>query len=291
MGKSYLLQLTLLSLIIASGCDMLPLSIEEEAVTDREPVARVDDVTLYRDDLAGLSFGASAQDSSAIAKKYVEGWVSKQLLINKANGIIEIDQAEIDRRVRDYRYALITHEYEKYWIEDRLSKSVSEEEIVSYYEEKKDNFLLKQNIVKCLFAQIPKEAPRVSEFRRQIRAFTIGGDIEDIRSYAFRFAAKSFMEDSIWVNFDDVILNTPLASIPNKVQFLRTNSFVESSDETHMYFLKLLEYKISDEISPLEFIRDDIENIIINKRKVALKKELQETIYKEALENETFEIY
>ncbi len=291
MGKSYLLQLTLLSLIIASGCDMLPLSIEEEAVTDREPVARVDDVTLYRDDLAGLSFGASAQDSSAIAKKYVEGWVSKQLLINKANGIIEIDQAEIDRRVRDYRYALITHEYEKYWIEDRLSKSVSEEEIVSYYEEKKDNFLLKQNIVKCLFAQIPKEAPRVSEFRRQIRAFTIGGDMEDIRSYAFRFAAKSFMEDSIWVNFDDVILNTPLASIPNKVQFLRTNSFVESSDETHIYFLKLLEYKISDEISPLEFIRDDIENIIINKRKVALKKELQETIYKEALENETFEIY
>ncbi|MEQ8715216.1 MAG: peptidyl-prolyl cis-trans isomerase [Cyclobacteriaceae bacterium] len=291
MGKSYLLQLSLLSLIITSGCDMLPLSIEEEAVTDREPVARVDDVTLYRDDLAGLSFGASTQDSSAIAKKYVEGWVSKQLLINKANGIIEIDQAEIDRRVRDYRYALITHEYEKYWIEDRLSKSVSEEEIVSYYEEKKDNFLLKQNIVKCLFAQIPKEAPRVSEFRRQIRAFTIGGDIEDIRSYAFRFAAKSFMEDSIWVNFDDVILNTPLASIPNKVQFLRTNSFVESSDETHIYFLKLLEYKISDEISPLEFIRDDIENIIINKRKVALKKELQETIYKEALENETFEIY
>ncbi|MEQ9297731.1 MAG: peptidyl-prolyl cis-trans isomerase [Cyclobacteriaceae bacterium] len=291
MGKSFLLQLALLSLIITSGCDMLPLSIEEEEDASREAVARVDEVTLYGDDLAGLSFGATAEDSSAIAKKYIEGWISKQLLINKANGVIEIDQAEIDRRVRDYRYALIIHEYEKYWIEGRLSKSVSEEEIVSYYEEKKDNFLLKQNIVKCLFAQIPKEAPGVSDFRRQIRAFTVGGDIEDIRSYSFRFAVKSFMEDSIWVNFDDVILNTPLASIPNKVQFLRSNSFVESSDETNIYFLKLLDYKISDEISPLEFIRDDIENIIINKRKVALKKELQEAIYKEALENETFEIY
>lgn len=291
MGKTFALHIILLFLITIAGCDMLPLNIEDETDLDREAIARVDEVMLYRDELAGLSFGESEEDSIAIAKNYVDGWISKQLLINKANGIIEIDQSEIDRRVKDYRYALIIHEYEKYWIENRLNKTVSEDEIVEYYEEKKDNFLLKQNIVKCLFAQIPKEAPRVGDFRRQIRAFTAGSDIEDIRSYAFRFANKSFMEDSIWVNFDDVILNTSLASIPNKVQFLRTNSFVESSDETSIYFLKLLDYKISDEISPLEFIRDDIENIIINKRKVALKKELQETIYKEALENETFEIF
>ena len=291
MGKSTLTYLALIGLIITTGCDLIPLSIEDDVNLNREPVARVDEVMLYRDDLAGLSFGENAQDSSAIANSYIEGWIGKQLLISRANGVIEIDQAEIDRRVREYRYALIIHEYEKYWIQNRLSKDVSEEEIVDYYEDKKDNFLLKQNIVKCLFAQIPKEAPRVNDFRRQIRAYSTGGDIEDIKSYAFRFARKSFMEDTLWVNFDDVILNTPLASIPNKVQFLRTNSFVESADDNSIYFLKLLDYKISDEISPLEFIRDDIENIIINKRKVALKKELQETIYKEALENETFEIY
>ena len=99
------------------------------------------------------------------------------------------------------------------------------------------------------------------------------------------------MEDSIWINFDEVIQNTSLASIPNKVQFLRNNTFVESSDEEHIYFLRLLEYKISNEVSPLEFIRDDIRNIIINKRKLAIKEALQESVYKQARENGEFEIY
>ncbi|MEM8895268.1 MAG: peptidyl-prolyl cis-trans isomerase [Bacteroidota bacterium] len=277
--------------MLAAGCDMLPLGLNEGDGENKTAVARVGEAYLYADELSLLNLGETASDSIDITSNYIDSWINKQLLINKANEVIEIDQSEIERRVRDYRYALIIHEYEKYWIEDQLSKDVSEEEIQTYYEDKKDNFLLKQNIVKCLFAQVPKEAPRINEFRRQVRSHKQGGDIEEIRSYAFRFATKSFTEDSIWINFDEVILNTPLASIPNKVQFLRTNNFVESSDENHVYFLKLLEYKISEEVSPLEFIRDDIKNIIINKRKVSLKKSLEESIYKEALENETFEIY
>ncbi len=291
MKKRLISILMIVSISVLMGCDMLTLPIEEGESEERVAVARVGESYLYRDELGMPNTSENANDSADIARKYVDSWIGKQLLINKANEVIEIDQAQIERRVRDYRYALIIHEYEKYWIEDRLSKDVSEEEILSYYEEKKDNFLLKQNIVKCLFAQVPKEAPRISDFRRQVRSFKQGGDIEDIRSYAFRFAVKSFTEDSIWINFDDVTLNTPLASIPNKVQFLRTNDFVESSDDTHVYFLKLLEYKISDEVSPLEFISDDIKNIIINKRKVDLKRALEDSIYQEALENEIFEIY
>ena len=99
------------------------------------------------------------------------------------------------------------------------------------------------------------------------------------------------MEDSIWINFDDIIKNTPLAEIPNKVQFLRTRKFVESSDDNSKYYLKIDEYKKTDDIAPLEIVRDQIANIIINKRKVELAGNLEKEVYDKAVQTNAFEIY
>ncbi|MEJ0030644.1 MAG: hypothetical protein WDO15_09865 [Bacteroidota bacterium] len=59
-----------------------------------------------------------------------------------------------------------------------------------------------------------------------------------------------------------------LPEIPNKVQFLKSNPYYETSDAESMYFFKVDEYKISDNVSPMEFVRAEIKNIILNKRKV-----------------------
>ena len=67
--------------------------------------------------------------------------------------------------------------------------------------------------------------------------------------------------------------------------------YSETRDESYIYLFRIVEYKISDQIAPLEYVREDIENIIINKRKLALKKKLYETIYEEALKTKKFEVY
>jgi predicted house-cleaning noncanonical NTP pyrophosphatase (MazG superfamily) len=50
------------------------------------------------------------------------------------------------------------------------------------------------------------------------------------------------------------------------------------------------EYRISDNVSPLEFVTDEIKNIILNKRKVELAKKLEDEVYENALEHKEFEI-
>ena len=79
--------------------------------------------------------------------------------------------------------------------------------------------------------------------------------------------------------------------IPNKIQFLKENDYIESEDKDYLYFIKILEYKISDQISPLQFVKDEIENIIINKRKLKLSNQLEEKIYNQAKKNNDFKIY
>jgi len=286
-------------LLLSTGCDKasLPqfLSFKEKEVvqpSDSQPIARVYNAYLYPEDLEGIVVAnTSTADSISIVNRYIDSWVKKQLLIAEAASQIDFDEAEMERKVLDYRYALMTYEFEKYYVNERVERDVSENEIQGYYNQNKDNFQLKQNIIKGIFVKIPQEAPRIGSFRKLFKEASDEKDTEQIKSYCYSFATTYSLEDSVWLNFEDIIQNTPLASIPNKVQFLQENKFIETSDQDYVYFLKVSDYKISDQISPLEFVRDDIINIIINKRKIELADKLEETIYKEAQNNEDFEIY
>ena len=113
----------------------------------------------------------------------------------------------------------------------------------------------------------------------------------ELKSYCLSFSAAYHLSDSTWMVFDELVRNSPLAEIPNKILFLKSNPYYETSDENYLYYLRVVQYRISDNISPMEFVKDDIRNIILNKRKVQLAKELEDEVYKYAMEQHEFEIY
>ncbi len=265
---------------------------EAEESSVLTPVARVYDNYLYEEDLDGIvDEQASPEDSANIMGRYIDSWVRKQLLITEAASQIDFDEAELERKILDYRYALMVYEFEKKYVNQRVDPEVENEEIEAYYQQNKANFELKQNIIKGIFAKVPKEAPRTGRLKKLFQGELDEKVREEIKSYCLSFAASYSLDDSLWYDFEDVIKNTPLVSIPNKVQFLRSNDFIETSDEIYVYFVRIMDYKISDQISPLEFVKDDIVQIIRNQRKVALTQKLEDDIFEEAIENNDFEIY
>lgn len=274
------------------GCDFVKMKDKPENSFDNSPViARVYDKNLYEKDIKGiLPANTSSEDSSSIISRYVKSWIKKQLLINEASSKIDFDEAELERKILDYRYALMVYEYEKYYINHELDKEVSEEDIKNYYESNLPNFELKQNIVRGIFIKVAKDAPKLERLKKLIHS-NKSKDKKELKSYCFRFATSYSLDDSLWVNFEELIKNTPLIGITNKVQFLKENEHIETEDDQFLYFIRIYDYKISDQTSPLEFVKDEIKNIIINKRKLELAKKLEEDIYNEAQENDDFEIY
>lgn len=279
-----------LILLAFSGCQQIYYTDSDEEVDERVKIARVNDIYLYEEDISSLVPKGNRADSSMIVSKYVDSWVKKQLTIARASTELDFDEAKIERKILDYRYALMVHEFEMHYINQHLDKEISDEEIQNYYDEKFENFVLRQNILRCLFAMLPAEAPQIDNFRKLIRNYP-DSNLEEIQSYCYRFASKSSLETELWINFDEVIGNTPLINVQDKALFLKNNSFVETSDDNYYYFIRVLDYKISNQIAPLEYIKDDIESILINKKKVELRKELEEEVYKVAKENNEFEIY
>lgn len=258
---------------------------------DRDAVARANDNYLYRDELTGIvAPGTPAQDSARLIEAYIDSWIRKKLLIQEASRKMDINEAQVERKILDYRYSIIAYEYEAFYVKENLDTAVSKAEIEKYYNDNVDNFLLKQNIVQGTFIKVPRNAPRTNRIK-DLMFSNDENDAAELRSYCLSFSAAYHISNENWVIFDELVRNSPLAEIPNKIQFLKSNPYYETSDDTYLYFLKVRQYRISDNVSPLEFVTDDIRNIILNKRKVELAKKLENEVYRQAADKKDFEVY
>ncbi|RAW03565.1 peptidyl-prolyl cis-trans isomerase [Pseudochryseolinea flava] len=278
-----------ITLTLLTGCDLLKGKGGEQEEF-RTPVARVNSAYLYRDELVGIvSTGITPEDSTIRVESYVNAWIRKQLLIQEAAKKIDINEAEVERKILDYRYSIIAYEYQNFYIKQNLDTVIADTEIQNYYKDHVDNFILKQNIVQATFVKVPKNAPKIDKVKDLVLSSRENSK-QELKSYCLSFSSAYHIADSTWMIFDDLVQGSPLAEIPNKIQFLKTSPYYETSDENFLYFFKVEQYRISDNVSPLEFVRDEIRNIILNKRKVELAKKLEDDVYNQGVEQEAVEI-
>lgn len=291
--RNKLTYLFLTSMLLLGSCEFLKMKNEtpSEANSIDKPIARAGESFLYLNDISGMvPNGTGAADSVSIVDRYINNWIKKQLMIKESASKIDFSEAEIERKMLDYRYALMVYEYQKFYIDQHLNKEITDSDIQTYYDENAANFELKQNIIRCLFIKVPEDAPKIDKLKELVKS-NRKKDREELKSYCFRFANYYSLEDSLWLNFDEVVNNSPLMGVANKVQFLGDTKYSETSSEGFLYILRILSYKISDQKSPIEFVKDDIRNIILNKRKLELAKNLEEDVFKQAQTNKEFEIY
>ncbi len=279
-------------LLILTSCDLIRMKQENQvAIPERKAVARANDKYLYQDELAGIvEQNSTAEDSAARVTTYINSWIRKQLIIGQAMKRIDINEAEVNRKVLDYRYSLIGYEYQNFYIQQHLDDSISDKEIEDYYKSHSDNFILKQNIVRGTYIKVPATAPRTGKVKDMLFSKK-EKDQNELKSYCLSFSVAYYLRDSSWIEFDKLVANSPMAEIPNKIHFLKTNPFYETTSNDFLYFLKIDEYKISDNVSPLEFVKEDIQNILLNKRKVELAKTLEDEVYENAVKQKDFEIF
>lgn len=258
-------------LLLTASCGFF--GAEEDPV-----VAEVGDKKLYASELRSLvPARAASKDSAEIIARFVETWINKQLLMAAAEQSPEVDDAEIDRRVEDYRYQILLYEFEKNYVLRNLDTLVTEEQVKKYYEEHKEDFLLKDNIIRGIFVKVPKEAPQSSQLARLLQS-NHAEMSEEVRSYATTYADE-YVIDTLWHNFNELTLNTPFREeILNPAQVLRSRNLLQTSDSAHVYCIRVLDYKVSDQVSPLEFVRRQIIEIILNQRKIALRQQLEDSV-------------
>jgi hypothetical protein len=166
---------------------------------------------------------------------------------------------------------------------------ISEDEIQAYYDSHAENFILKKNIVQVLYLKIPLTAPNIEKARNWYKSED-DSDIIKLESYCYQFANKYDDFNESWIYFDELLSKLPMP-VNNQERYLRYNKNIETIDSAFHYFVNIRDYKLKSSVSPLEFIKDQIRNIIYNERKISFIKELENSLYNDAVTRKEFMIY
>ena len=263
---------------------------ETDAGAEDKPIARVFEKKLYADDIKLiLPKSSSPKDSEIFVKSYIQQWITNELMLHQAEGNLSNDDKDIQKEIDEYRKDLLVYRYETELVHQKLDTAVSGQDIEAYYKEHEQNFMLKDNIVKVTYVKVNKKVPNADK----IKKWYISKDTKDqdnLKKYCIQYADNFFLDDNTWLLLDDVMKEIPLHDY-NPELFLKTNRQIELSDTLFNYYLNIKEFKIKNTASPLSFEKENIRQIIINKRKLSLIEDMKHSIYSEAKENNNFEVY
>lgn len=273
----------MLSLLFA--CDRSP-----KQEQNRIAVARANEDYLYLDEIQDIvPSGTPAKDSTELITKYIDNWIRETLVTQKAESNLGDEQKNVEKQLRNYRNSLITYTYEKELVKQKLDTIVSDSEIEEYYNNNQADFELKDNIIKVVYVKVDKKAPGIDKLKRMYKS-DVDSDREQLASYCHQFASNFYLDDSSWLLFDDLLKEIPIQTY-NKELFLQNNRFVEVSDSLNHYFVNIKGFKIRNSLSPLGFEKENIKNIILNKRKLQLINKMIEDVYNDAANANKIEIY
>ena len=260
--------------------------VKDNSDNNNQILAKVGEKVLLKEDII---YEKSMGDSLAVFSNQINIWLKKQLLLKSAYETNEL-KSIIERKVQSYRDDLILYEFEKLIFMSNKFQEITLDELKKYYDKNIDDFILRYNLVKALYVKLPLDSPNLSSFISDFKVYP-NIDKSRVRSYIYQFSEKSFLEDSIWIKFDDVIMNTNFPSNIDKNRFLKLNNYYRVDDDSNTQLFRFIDKKLVGDFSPLSFETEIINTIILNKRKQDLFDKLRDSIFfnsKEGLDYELF---
>ncbi len=274
-------------LVIVASCKYLK---SKSPNQNEKVIARANDEYLYLSDISALIKNVPHQDSAAFIANYAESWVRRKLLLKKAEENVPSDELGIDKKVEDYRQSLLLYEYEKGLINQKLDKAVSAAEIDDFYQKNKDKFTLESDIYDIQFVQIPIAAQDLDKMRTIIISPRTADDTLKREGYCKAMAPDNYsFADDNWMASSAILKKFPISAADLKT-LAQSGRFTEFKNTHDDYFLLVKSVRHMGDPSPLEFIRNQIKEVMVNKKKVILIQKIYDGIYQEAAKSGKCEV-
>lgn len=269
---------------LLASCDFLGLN------DNKTPLVKVFDKYLYAEDIRDIvPEGTSPADSAVKVSNFIDIWVKKQLLMKKAELYLDDQQKDVKQQLEDYRTSLLIYKYKELFLMQKLDTTIANKEIEEYYLQHAAEFKLTSNAVKGMYIKISKNNADVDKIKSWYRS---KDPRDSVQLYEFCKAntnsLANFSDD--WMYLSDIMNDIP-TQINDQTEFLKTKKFLESEDDQYYYFLRIDQFRTDNDIAPLNFVKQNISSILLNRRKVLLLNELENTIYQNAINQGNLEFY
>ncbi len=255
-----------------------------------EPIAQVGNQVLTTEELSkNIPDYLDDTDSSLWADDYIKRWVQSELLLLKAEENLKADMKDVSKELDEYRNSLIVYRYKNELMKQKMDTAVNEADILKYFNENRESFILNRNIVKAIYIKVPVEVSNPEN----IKDLCVSNDPEQLaklNEYCISYAKTYDRFNDQWIAAEMVLKNTPV-EITNQQHFLERNRFIESSDMNYYYLVCIRDYRLSGKAPPLDYVYNDIRNLILSKQKMQFLKQIEKDVYKDGLDNKKVKIF
>ncbi|WP_299837150.1 hypothetical protein [uncultured Tenacibaculum sp.] len=259
--------------------------------SDDQVIASVGEVELYLSDVKSVvPKGTPKNDSLVLIKSFINTWAKQQLLLKKAQeNISEVNNNQIDALVKNYKESLYINGYKESLINQQLDTVVTEQSIQKYYTNNKDNFRLNEELLQLKYIYFGTDFLDKKEAIKKFKSDEIE-DLEGLENLTINF--KDYMlRDSSWVSYDDVLLKIPPFRYESKEKLLKKSKFIQKEDSLGVYLVAVNNVLNRNDIAPISYIRNNIKQLILHKRKIELVREIEKTLINDAIKNNEFKEY
>ena len=272
----------LIILLLICSCD-LPTNEESNAV------ARVGEDFLFISDLEN-QMKPNGSDSIQITTRTINEWAEELLYLKKAEiNLSSREKKRLEELVSTYRNDLYVKTYKDKAIQSQLDSIVEKEEIESYFEQNKLNFKTNKDLLRGRYVRVRNENYNLRSIRKSIRRFN-EDDKVFLDSIALQFTTYS-LNDSIWVQASQFFNRLPSISERRYKNFLKNDTFFELQDSLEVYLVVVEEVVLRNDLAPLDYVAPTLKQILINKRKLELMRQLDREIIEEGLLQNIYEVY
>lgn len=256
-----------------------------------EPVAEVGDVVLSKSSLmAAVPVASSPADSAVYADDFIRSWAYRQVLLQKAEQYLASETEEIESAVEEYRSSLIIETYQNKLVEQKFVSNVKSEDVESYYDRMKQNFVLREPIIKGMYAVIP-DAGR--EMKDLFKLLTRMDEESSLKVEEFLFSHskqyKTFFDS--WLPYASVAKFFPQGALPDDPRTLANTPYAMFEKDGLSYIIKVTSAINAGGQAPLDFVRGDIANILTSQQKLEFLTSANRELYEQALKAGRIKFY
>jgi hypothetical protein len=266
--------------LIFTSCKQNPFSKKGQDIE----IAKIGNRVLYQSELSQLiSDNTSKNDSIVIADGYIQNWIMEGLMIQEAEKNVAVD-INIDKLVDQYRSSLLVDNYEKRIVETQLDTIVSQEELVSFYEANKSQYILSHPIYKFIASKASTKIKGLDNIERALNK-------SDLSEAMIMIKEKSVTHDldtSTWRVIADIHSQIPTPMV-SKFDFDTKRTYTYR-DKDYQYYVKIHRMYHEKEVPPLSYIKDKIAKVILNERKTLLLKQLRKKLYDEGVRSKKIDL-
>jgi hypothetical protein len=261
------------------------------ADTNEDAVARVNDNYLFNNAIKNLvPEGSSVADSTFIVNGYIDNWARGLLLMDKARlNLSDEKQKNFQNLVDQYKNDLFTKAYLDALVKRGIDTVIIADDARKVYDANKESFKLNDELLQLRYISLPQNAINIEKIKARFKRYNFE-DKRYLDSIAVQFKSYS-LNDSVWVKSSQVINKIPVVNEENRNQLLKKSNFIQLKDSLNLYLMQINNVLLRNDYAPLDYVKLTVNQIILNKRKLELIRQIEKDIITDAIKNKQFETF